>query len=915
MSPFWLGSRDALFAQLEVGPEGLTAAEAKHRRARFGANRIDQRRHRPWPIELIRRLLNPLVAMLLAAAAVAGATGDVASFLIIALVVLLSTGFDLLQEHRANATALALRSSIALTVEVRRDGTFVTLPTAELVPGDVVRLAAGDLVPADGLLLDANSLQVNEAPLTGEAYPVRKRIGTAEGQQPADAFNALFSGTAVVAGSATMLVVDTGPRTRFGQIAGALGADQPPTAFERGIHRLGLLIVRLTIFLVLFVLLAHIALKRPPLESFLFAMALAVGLTPELLPMIITVALARGAERLAARRVVVKRLSAIHDLGQMDILCTDKTGTLTEARISVIGHPGPDGADDERVLALAAVNARFETGLKSPLDKALLVHVAGHALDGWTKLDELPFDFQRRCVSVLAQEGSERIEIIKGAPEAVLALSSQARARDDAIAPLDEALRQRLAGFAADRARQGSRLLGVAFRPMTGATHLDPAGERNFIFAGYCTFVDPPKASATSAIARLAGAGIRVKIISGDAAEVVQHLVGELGLPVRGLLTGDQIAQLSDAGLAARAAHVDLFARVTPDQKTRIVRALQQRGHTVGFIGDGINDAPAIRAADAGISVDGAADVAREAADMIMLEGDLNVLADGVAEGRRTYANILKYIRMGTSSNFGNMLTMAIASLWIPFLPLTPVQVLLNNLLYDVSQVGLPFDSADAADLARPHPWDMHAILRFTLVMGLLSSLFDFATFALLLGPLHATIGQFRSGWFVESMATQILVVLVIRTAGPAWGSRPEKMLVASGAIALLIAATLPLSPAARLLGFGTLPVLTGAATAGIVLAYLAAAEMLKGYAMRCDPAGPAGGGSTSAPPARDGQRKGGRPGGSRLVPDGLQAEALMTILSCTRVTPGAPQAACSAICRSCQPFTRPLSVTSLPLV
>jgi len=831
--PFWRRPRATLFAELDAGPGGLTTSEAERRRQRFGANEFDQRAASAWLKGLAHRLLNPLVALLLVAAVIAGATGDAASFAIIALVVLLSTGFDLIQEHRANATAQALRSSIAIRIDAKRDGTFGELPVAALVPGDVVRLGAGDLVPADGVLLEANSLQVNESALTGEAFPVRKRADAPSGAPSADALGAVFGGTAVVAGSATMLVVETGPRARFGAIGHALRAPDPPTAFEHGIHKLGLLIVRLTVFLVLFVLLAQLALRRPPIESFLFAMALAVGLTPELLPMIITVALARGAERLAKRKVIVKRLSAIHDLGQMDILCTDKTGTLTEARITVAGNPGIDGADDEQVLRLAAVNARFETGLKSPLDEALLAHVADHDLEGWSKVDELPFDFERRCVSVLADHDGERIEIIKGAPEAILDACTQARTRDGTIRPLDSSLRQALASRAGEQGSHGFRLLGIAFRPAAGFARIDPASEHDFVFAGYCAFVDPPKASATSAIAKLSAAGVSIKIISGDAPEVVQHLVAELKLGLGRLLTGDQVARLSDAALAARVPRIDLFARIAPDQKTRIVKALQRRGHTVGFIGDGINDAPAIRAADAGLSVDGATDVAREAADMIMLDSNLDVVADGIAEGRRTYANILKYIRMGTSSNFGNMLTMAIASLWLPFLPLTPIQVLINNLLYDLSQTGLPFDSADKQDLAVPHSWDMDALLRFTLIMGILSSVFDFATFALLLGPLHADVGQFRTGWFVESMATQILVVLVIRTAGPAWRSRAQPMLIASAGLGLFAAIALPLSPAAALLGFGHLPLLTAAAVVLLVLIYLGASEGLKPYALR----------------------------------------------------------------------------------
>ncbi|MBT2188353.1 magnesium-translocating P-type ATPase [Sphingobium nicotianae] len=830
---FWQSPPSATLDRLSATPDGLSAHEAMARLARDGPNRLAIAPPRRLLSDLLRRLANPLVAILLVAATIAGMTGDLASFTIIVLVVILSTTLDLVQEHRAEATAEALKRSIALHANVLRDGAAVELPVSDLVAGDIVMLSAGDLIPADGIAIAVNGAQVNESLLTGEAYPVQKHVEpAATATIPAEARNALFHGTSLIGGTATMLVVETGARTRFGAIAASLARTQPPTAFERGIHKLGILIARLTVFLVLFVLLAHLALGRPPLQSFLFAMALAVGLTPELLPMIMTVSLARGAQRMASARVVVKRLSAIHDLGQMDILCTDKTGTLTEARITLVGHPGIDGEDDERVAELAAVNARFETGLKSPLDEALIVHATAERIAGWSKIDERPFDFERRRVSVLAERDGERIEIVKGAPEMLLALCTRAQDRSGALVPLDDGLRARLAALRDERAAQGLRLLGVAWKPAPGISRIGADGDEALIFAGYCVFVDPPKESAARAVARLEASGIRIKVISGDAAVVVEHLVAALALPVRGVLTGEQIETLSEPALAARVETVDLFARVTPDQKTRIVRALRARGHTVGFMGDGINDAPAIRAADVGLSVDGATDVAREAADMILLAPDLNVIADGVAEGRRTYANIMKYIRMGTSSNFGNMLTMALASLVLPFLPLTAVQVLLNNLIYDMSQIGIPFDTADPAEIARPLKWDMRELLRFTAIMGPLSSVFDLATFGLLLFLFHADVATFRAGWFIESMATQILVVFVIRTLRPAWSSRAHAALVTTASCGLAAALVLPFLPWAGLLGFAA----PGAAIAGailvLVLAYLASAELFKRVAL-----------------------------------------------------------------------------------
>jgi Mg2+-importing ATPase len=819
---------------LQTTRQGLSSAEASSRLRRDGPNEIAGGRHRHVLVDLLRRLANPLIAILLVAAAIAGATSDLVSFAIIVLMVVLSTALDMIQEHRAEATAAALKRSIALHATVLRDGQAVDLPVAALVAGDVVQLTAGDLVPADGVALTVNGAQVNEALLTGEPYPIEKVSGDfPDADSPAEARNALFHGTSLIGGTATLLVVKTGARTRFGAIAASLAGTQAPTAFERGIHKLGMLIAKLTIFLVLFVLLAHLALGRPPLQSFLFAMALAVGLTPELLPMIMTVSLAKGAQRMAAAKVVVKRLSAIHDLGQMDILCTDKTGTLTEARIALVAHPGIDGEDDDRVAELAAVNARFETGLKSPLDEALLQHFTPDMIVGWRKLDERPFDFERRRVSVLAEREGDRIEIVKGAPETLLALCNQAQDRSGRLIPLDEPLRLELTKLHDDRAARGMRLLGLAWKPAAGVERIGDGGDDGLIFIGYCVFVDPPKESAAGAVSRLEAAGIGIKVISGDAAVVAEHLMRALALPVRAVLTGDEIAKLDDLALAARAEAVDLFARVTPDQKTRIVRALTSRGHTVGFIGDGINDAPAIRAADIGLSVDGATDVAREAADMILLAPDLNVLADGVAEGRRTYANIMKYIRMGTSSNFGNMLTMALASLVLPFLPLTAVQVLLNNMIYDLSQIGIPFDHADASEAARPQGWDMRGLLRFTAVMGPLSSVFDIAAFGLLLWVFHVDVATFRAAWFVESMATQILVVFVIRTLRPAWKSRAHPALVATALAGLAGAIVLPFVPWAGMLGFAPLGHQVAGSIVLLVAAYLVSAEFLKRFALR----------------------------------------------------------------------------------
>jgi Mg2+-importing ATPase len=831
---FWALSAQTLFDGLAARPAGLSQTEAEKRLAQHGPNTVAEPPRLNIVRKIGRRFVEPLVAILLVAAAISGATGDLGSFGIIVTVVVLSITLDLVQEHRAEHAAEALKRSVAVHADVRRDGAVISIPGDRLVPGDVVELRAGDLVPADGIVLESRNAHANEALMTGEPYPVDKRPGPCEAMTPPDAFNALFAGTSLVSGEALMLIVATGKATRFGGIAGALAAREPPTAFERSIHRLGLMILRLTIFLTLFVLLMNLAFARPVLESFLFAVALAVGLTPELLPMIMTVTFARGALRMAQKRVIVIKLAAIHDLGAMDVLCTDKTGTLTEARIALLRHPGPDRIDSERVLLLAALNSRFETGIRSPLDEAIASHAAKVSFEGWSKLDELPFDFERRRVSMLVEKGHARMLIVKGAVEEILVRAVSVDGADGSVLPLDGSRRTALLEIEHDEAAQGNRVLAVAWKPIPAdRTQLVPKDECDLIVSGFCVFVDPPKADAAEAVARLGKAGVRVKILSGDGAAVVRHLAAVLRMPARGLITGAEAAELSDAALAARVDDVDLYARIAPDQKTRIVLALRQRGHTIGFLGDGVNDAPAIYAADVGLSVEGATDVAREAADMIMLVRNLDVLADSVEEGRRTFVNILKYVRMATSSNFGNMLSMALASIFLPFLPLMPIQVLLNNLLYDLSEIGIPFDRVEAAEVARPRAWDMGEILRFTAVMGTLSSLFDMATFAILVFVFGAAPELFRTAWFLESIATQILVIFIIRTYAPVWTSRPHPVLITTSLAALAGAPVLVLSPIAASLGFVPVPGALAATIVVIILAYLACAEFAKRWVDR----------------------------------------------------------------------------------
>lgn len=789
---------------------GLTAGEAARRLRLYGANRIEQKPKRRLILNFLSRFRNPLVLVLLAAAAISGLSHESAGLLIIVVIVLLSVTLDFIQERGAEVAADRLRERVALKVTTVRDGDTVEIPASEIVPGDLIVLVAGDLVPADCRLVEAKDLFVNEALLTGESYPAEKGAGPRrvdEGAQAGTDESAVFMGSSVVSGIGRAVTIATGRNTQLGHIAAELHKTIPPTAFELGIRDFGLMIVRLTVLLVLFVLLVNILFARPLMESFLFALALAVGLTPELLPMIMSVTLAQGATRLSAKDVIVKRLSAIHDLGSMDVLCSDKTGTLTEAHIKLIREVDLEGAPSPHVLELAYLNAAFETGLKSPLDQAIL-DAAPTDLSNWRKIDEVPFDFERRRVSVLVEQNGRRMLVVKGAPEDVLKLSTYYQ-RDSDSTPLAfdaaaeakaQALFQKLGG-------EGFRVLGIAWRHVDAERdHAHISDEEDLVFAGFAAFLDPPKDSARTALAALGRLNVAVKIVTGDNERVTEHVCRELGLPVTGVLSGPELVVLTDEALMGRLDQVNLFCRVNPAQKARIIRALRRRGHVVGYLGDGINDAPPLHASDVGFSVEGAADVAKEAATMILLRRDLSVIAEGVREGRRTFANIMKYVMMGTSSNFGNMFSMAGGVLFLPFLPMMPIQILLNNLLYDLSELGIPLDDVDGDMVERPRHWDMKFVRDFMLFLGPVSSLFDFLTFGVLLWLFHAGPALFQTGWFVESLMTQVLVIFIIRTRGSAFKSFPNRILAFTSLSAVAAAIVLPYSPAAHWLGFAPLP-------------------------------------------------------------------------------------------------------------
>ena len=819
-----------LLQRLHSTEAGLGASDAAAILETVGANRIDTTHRKSLLAEVIQRFSNPLVLILLFAAAVSAFTGDVASFGIIGAIVLMSVILDVTQERQAQNAAERLREQVSLTAKALRDGKPVDVPAARIVPGDVVLLAAGDLVPADCRLIEARDLYVDEALLTGEAYPAEKGAAPPTAAAPREtAFppNLVFMGSSVVSGTAKALVLATGRKAQLGSIASALQKPPPPTAFAMGIQDFGMMIVKATIFLVLFVVLINLLFHRPLLESFLFALALAVGLTPELLPMIVSVTLAHGAIRLSRKQVIVKRPSAIDDLGSMDVLCSDKTGTLTEAHIKLVKEVDLAGRDGGEILKMAQLNAAFETGLKSPLDDAILA--AGEIdLAAWRKIDEVPFDFERRRVSVLVEGEGRRLIIVKGAPEDILDHSARYERQGAPPLPLDAAARQSAEATFNGLGAEGYRVLGVAWREAgPDRQHANVADETDLTFAGFLAFLDPPKSGAREALSALASLGVALKVVTGDNEQVTRHVCGELGLKVTGTLTGPEIEGLTDEALIARVDDTNLFCRATPPLKSRIIATLRRKGHVVGYIGDGINDAPSLHAADVGFSVDTAVDVAKDAAAMILLRKDLGVLADGVREGRKTFVNILKYMMMGTSSNFGNMFSMAGGVLFLPFLPMLPTQILLNNLLYDFSETTIPLDEVSDAMAAKPRRWNLDIVRKFMFVFGPLSSVFDVVTFGVLLWVFHADEKLFHTGWFVESLATQTLVIFIIRTAHPL-RDRPHPALVATTLLATLLAVVIPYSPLAPWLGFVAPSAPLMGALALVTIAYLVLVYLVK---------------------------------------------------------------------------------------
>ena len=818
-------------AETPVAIAGLTVQEAQARLDRFGPNELTATQYHSFLSDLLHVFMNPLTLILLIAAIVSAFTGDAVDAGIIGVIVLLSGAIDLTQTYHSQRAVERLRDQVAPTATVVRGGEWKEIRRRDVVPGDIIRLSAGDLVPADSRLLLARDIYVQQGMLTGESLPVDKEATGDPASTKADAHNMVFLGTSIVSGTATAEVVATGARTAFGDIAARLAAHPEETAFDRGLRNFSHLIARTVFFLVLFLIVVSVARHRDPLQSLMFAVALAVGLTPEFLPMITSVTLSKGAIAMARKKVIVKHLSSIQNLGSLDVLCSDKTGTLTAGTMSLDCSLDPSGNSSPHALELAYLNSKFQTGIRSPLDDVIL-HQSPSKTEDYIKRDEIPFDFDRRRLSVVVERQSQRLLITKGALEGILPLLSGWEVEGKAE-PISKDAAQRIQQTSDELNSQGFRSLAVAYVEVPARPDYSIKDERNLILAGFLSFADPPLPDAAQVLASLKQDGVEVKVISGDNDRVTGHVCAQVGIEPGHIATGDELDHTTDPALARLSEETRAFARISPVQKNRILLALKHNGHAVGFMGDGINDAPSLHAADVGVSVSSAADVARDSADVILVKPGLRVLHDGIIEGRKAFGNVMKYLLMGTSSNFGNVLSMAAASLFLPFLPMLPTQILLNNLLYDVSQLTIPTDKVDETYLEKPQRWDVSLIRNFMVFIGPISSAFDFLTFYVLLHFFHASEAQFHTGWFVESLATQTLVLFVIRTAKNPLRSRPSAPLMATCLGVVAIGLYLPFSPLAGVLGFTPLP---GSYFAFVAIAtgvYLLLVEAAKGVLLR----------------------------------------------------------------------------------
>jgi len=829
---FWNMPAAELLQRLQTTVQGLTSSEAQQRLTRYGPNLLKPKKKSNIITLLMGQFKSPLILILLGAAILAFFLHDPIDGLIILGIVIISGLLGFWQERGAVDTVEKLLAIVEVKARVLRDGEPKEIPTEKVVPGDVVRLAAGDVVPGDCVILESKDLFIDEATLTGETFPAEKTPGKLPAETPlAQRTNTLFMGTHVVSGMAKAVVIQTGKETEFGKVSERLRLRPQETEFERGVRRFGYFLMEVTLVLVIAIFGINVFLSRPVLDSLLFTLALAVGMTPQLLPAIISINLAHGAKRMAKQRVIVKRLPSIENFGSMNVLCSDKTGTLTEGVVKLHSALGVDGQENEKVFFYAYLNAYFETGFSNPIDNALRTH---RPLDvsGYQKLDELPYDFIRKRLSILISKDHVPLMVTKGALLNVLTVCSSAETPDGNtmdLATVKEQIQHRFE----DLSGKGFRVLGVAYRAHDGDPVINKDDEVGMTFLGLLVFFDPPKTGVREIISQLTNLGISLKIITGDNQLVAAHLIQDVGIPSLQIITGSDLYHMSDEALLRRVNDVDLFAAVEPNQKERIILALKKAGNVVGCLGDGINDASALHAADVSISVDGAVEVAKEAADIVMLEKDLGILVQGVREGRTTFANTLKYVFMATSANFGNMFSMAGASLFLPFLPLLPKQILLTNLLTDFPEMTIATDRVDREMIEQPRQWNIRFIRNFMATFGIVSSFFDYLTFGVLLLVLDATPEQFRTAWFLESVISAAVIVLIIRTRQPFFRSKPGKYLFMVTLLIVGLTLFLPFTPVAKVFGFIPLPTSFILFVGIIVGLFMVAAEVTKGIFYR----------------------------------------------------------------------------------
>jgi Mg2+-importing ATPase len=830
----------AVLEQLHTTPKGLTTEEAESRLETYGHNEVARKKRITWYMRLWNNVKNPLVILLLVLGIISLLTGDIRAASVILLMVVLGVVLRYFQEQKADHAAEDLEAMVSTTATVVREGQHQEITLKDLVPGDIVMLSAGDMIPADIRLMTAKDLFLNQAALTGESLPVEKSPAS-----PSDTVtnalecgNICFMGSNVESGSGTAVVLHTGSQTYFGSLASSLATAPAPTSFDKGINQFTMLMISFMAVMVPLVFLINGLSKHNWLEAFLFAMAVAVGLTPEMMPMIVTVNLSKGAITMSRKKVIVKRLDSIQNFGAMDVLCTDKTGTITQGRIVLEKHLDVSGNKSDRVLHYGYLNSYYQTGLKNLMDEAILEHE--HLNDDlqvdedFRKIDEIPFDFQRRRMSVILEDNLNRqLLICKGAVEEIMALSTKVEIMGEVLDVLpehDTHRRQMIHDLNAD----GFRVIAIAYKYFPGDNdepHYTIKDESDMTLMGFLAFLDPPKESAYEAIQKLHSHNVDVKILTGDNDVVTASICRQVGLPIEDMLLGAKIEEMTDVQLADAASTTTVFAKLSPSHKERIIQALQKKGHVVGFMGDGINDAPALKAADVGISVDSAVDIAKESSDIILLENNLLVLEQGVMEGRRVFGNILKYIKMAASSNFGNMFSVLGASIFLPFLPMLPIQVLTNNLLYDFSQTSIPTDDVDADWLVKPRKWAISELRRFILIIGPISSIFDYLTFLLMLYVFKSwnNPALFHTGWFVESIFTQTLIIHVIRTNKiPFIQSRASNALIFTSLAIVAVGAWLPYSPLAGTLGFVPLPGLYWPYLLAMLLGYVVLTQVVK---------------------------------------------------------------------------------------